>query len=506
MHVIFTELPAIDPGRYLTELSAATAVVASTVQTLNTNGIQLTTAFLEGIKEDGKGVILLEAKESTRLPLQLRILDATNGVVLIKDMPLQISGVEDMFRHKNFRNEIGGTETVAERPGIPDNYPDELCNDKYFLFALGFIVGEQEARGGQSEVFKRLFWSGSKAKFVGITWYSNEPGGGGSLPANLCYHLNVQNAFLTASNVASYINSLSGEIIVAGHSLGNMVLSSAIQDYGANVDYYYMIDAAVASEAYDGSMEDLATMVHPGWDSYSNRLWATEWHGLFEAGDHRRGLTWRDRFGGAVSVVYNFYSLGKEVLAVKDEYPSLLSWAELLDWSLIRNYAWWKQELLKGRMDMLPIGGSTYGGWGFNDEYRTTGSGVYDPSNDVFISASTPEESEDIPDYLLPNHPFFDPGAIDDLYDPVLGSDFAQTNRNQLLAEMIPALSDPAGLVEIESLPVDRNLDMQNSFETEWPRGSSNPEWLHSDFKDIAYPYIHLLYDKFIELGGMSSE
>ena len=506
MHVIFTELPATEPGSYLTDLPTANVVVASTVQTLNTNGIQLTATFLNGIKDDGKGVVLLEAKESTSLPLQLRILDATNGVVLIKDLPLQISGVEEMFRHKNYRAEIGGTETVAERTGSPTNYPDTLCINKYFLFVHGFITDEQESRGSQAEVFKRLFWSGSKAKFVGITWYGNEPGGGGYLPANLCYHLNVHNAFLTASNVASYINSLSGEITAAGHSLGNIVLSSAIGDHGANVDYYYMINAAVASEAYDSSMEDLTTMVHPDWDGYSNRLWATEWHGLFDAGDHRRELTWRDRFGGAIDAAYNFYSPGEEVLAVKDGYPSLLSWAELLDWSLIGNYAWWKQELLKGRMDMLPIGGSTYGGWGFNDEYRTTGSGVYDPSNDVFISASTPEESEDIPDYLLPNQPFFDPGAIDDLYDPVLGSDFAQTNRNQLLAEMIPALSDPAGLVEIESLPVDRNLDMQNSFETEWPRGSSNPEWLHSDFKDIAYPYIHLLYDKFIELGGMSSE
>jgi len=39
---------------------------------------------------------------------------------------------------------------------------------------------------------------------------------------------------------------------IMAHSLGNIVVSSAIQDFGMNIDAYFAIDAAVATEAYDG--------------------------------------------------------------------------------------------------------------------------------------------------------------------------------------------------------------------------------------------------------------
>jgi hypothetical protein len=38
---------------------------------------------------------------------------------------------------------------------------------------------------------------------------------------------------------------------VAAHSLGNMLVGSAIHDWGARPENYYMIDAAVPKEAYD---------------------------------------------------------------------------------------------------------------------------------------------------------------------------------------------------------------------------------------------------------------
>jgi hypothetical protein len=53
---------------------------------------------------------------------------------------------------------------------------------------------------------------------------------------------------------------------------------------------------------------------------------------------------------------------------------------------------------------------------------------------------------------------------------------------------------------------------MAASFMTDtvlWPRqckvpeGSiDRPEWHHSDFKDIAYPHVYKLYEKWVELTG----
>jgi hypothetical protein len=140
------------------------------------------------------------------------------------------------------------------------------------------------------------------------------------LGTSLDYYSNVRNAFLTAPALASAVANLPGaHKVVIAHSLGNMVVSSAIVDSGMSVEKYFAIDAAVAMEAYDGSIKDLG-MVNPnagypfqGWPNYDQRLWSTEWYQLFDSVDGRSGLTWRDRFD-AIPNLYNFYSSGEEVL------------------------------------------------------------------------------------------------------------------------------------------------------------------------------------------------
>ncbi len=63
------------------------------------------------------------------------------------------------------------------------------------------------------------------------------------------YHTNVVNALQTAPQLADFLSSLSGDTVVAAHSLGNMVVLSAISDYNAPIDTYFMIDGAVPMEA-----------------------------------------------------------------------------------------------------------------------------------------------------------------------------------------------------------------------------------------------------------------
>ena len=54
--------------------------------------------------------------------------------------------------------------------------------------------------------------------------------------------------------------------------------SSAIVDHGHNPLQYYMIDAAVAMQAYKASEEQAAEIAQPSsWLNYTNRLWASEW-------------------------------------------------------------------------------------------------------------------------------------------------------------------------------------------------------------------------------------
>lgn len=83
-----------------------------------------------------------------------------------------------------------------------------------------------------------------------------------------------------------------------------MVVSSAITDYGLNVDAYFMFNAAVAMEAYDGGVMFQDEMRHPDWQDYSCRVWPTEWYQRFDIDDARRNMTWRNRFGAITGGAY----------------------------------------------------------------------------------------------------------------------------------------------------------------------------------------------------------
>ena len=48
------------------------------------------------------------------------------------------------------------------------NEPDTI--DKNFVFLHGYNVLPDEARGVAADMFKRMYWSGSHAKFYAVTW------------------------------------------------------------------------------------------------------------------------------------------------------------------------------------------------------------------------------------------------------------------------------------------------------------------------------------------------
>ena len=86
--------------------------------------------------------------------------------------------------------------------------------------------------------------------------------------------------------------------------------------------------------------------------------------------------------------------------------------------------------------------------------------------------------------------------------------------RARFLADAIPATSRAAGAnafdsnrVSIGNIEMDKNEDkggcMSNLYE--WPRGRRERVgeydkllWQHSDFKNIAYYFVHKLFDKFV--------
>jgi hypothetical protein len=338
-----------------------------------------------------------------------------------------------------------------------------------------------------------------------------------------------------------------------------MVACSAIQDYEAMPDRFFMLDAAVAMEAFDAGLTNQPFMTHPDWRDYPERLYASEWFRLFPDDDGRHALTWRGRFQDVPQLtdLYNFYSSGEEVLENRqdDSDPWISDIASFqLQWPTFRlpvnwltgRYAWVLQETLKGRVRASDVNalyakgylignlpvllalrladvragnlvGSEYGGWGFNSYWDTSGSMVTITGCPIPISVyipgghEGPAQAAGIADVDLWYNPFFLP-FLDARLTTSSGGPVASDMRAQLLAEAIPARTFAAGAngfsKDSSAFAQNTQFDMNAQFQKRgWPeeRLRSPRElsrWKHSDLHDMAYPYTGMAFDEFVKLEG----
>jgi hypothetical protein len=493
--LINTGLTSSEAGYHLRNKDFSESHDDAELEHIDVDGYELPLDFLNGITGANKALILLESRGSTEAPLVLEIVDSAGALVSRKEMPVKTSGVEQMFRHKNFIKVADTTSTPIQVPdrATASNYPDSLCSSKWLIFLAGVNVDEQSSRGWQSTMFKSFYWSGSNAKFVGITYYAAE---GSS--AN--YQHNVTHAFQTASNVAEYVNNaLTGtasDKIVVAHSMGNILVSSAISDHNMLVAKYLMVDPAVALECYDGTTFNESStgneMLNPDWREYGSNTWASTWHKLFPVGDDRRRLSWRNRFTNAVPVAFNFYSSEDQVFDINTGVLSMFSGVEWA-WSLpfvfgVDRYSWHKQEFFKGRKyGILNIGATEWAGWGF----RETSSGARIYSADEANSAS---------DLQLRTVSVFRNSPL-----TMFSSSITLEDQNNILAKGIPALSHCAGRNDIGTIPVSRNTDVSTLKDNGWPRNhpTYGEWWLHNDIREMAYLYIYKAFDEMVTKGEL---
>ena len=576
LKVVFPQLTAATVKNYLVDVDTAKEIALKPAFPVPTNewpsdgayNIEarrgLDALLASAVDQGAPPVILLEGVRPGTAPLVLEIVDVTGNQVFVTSLNLSLDGVEQMYRHKNLikvlsehsEYRLSGHDPVPENEGMSDRLAmTDFTNPKHFagfdadsdvnnfIHVHGYNVNGQAARGEQSEAFKRLYWSGSKARFCGVTWYSWESQWS-SLERTPNYHVNVRHAFNTGRLLKNFVNqNVAGNVTVFAHSLGNMVVSAAIEE-GMTVAHYLMVNAAVAEEAYtpqeayageaayeSGGPWRNATreqMYHPAWrypggivvpfeQAYQPQLWASEWYKLFAPDDGRSTLTWRNRFGKVRDLTDTFvyyaptdeafrpFLYTVEMAADNAGYqPNATDWPgveELFQNAFNPNnplgaYAFALQELLKGRM-VLGDEDSDSGGWGFNladDYYWQVKNTNIVPIDSAAANAIKKDQLKTRPFFLKnPDFGF--------LYNdpPLLVS---TPLRDELLANEIPALTFAAGHRGVEKIKVkgsDRVIDIRQTFAVDkpWPQDRLNGyEWKHSDIYIVAYPYLSGLYDE----------
>ncbi|ALC17509.1 hypothetical protein DSOUD_2771 [Desulfuromonas soudanensis] len=564
LKVAFPDLSVATVKNYLEEVETARRLAEAPTKQLRASGEFLVTlgevlsgrtqAKLDELisaaaTQDTSPVILLEGGKPSTSPLVLEIKDQVGNQVFLTSLNLSLDGVEQMFRHVNLLPtidnpkapavEIGQIGEHGAEGGEKSRYNgDDFSNrdhfngfdgelsERYFALLHGVNVDGQQARGFHSEIFKRLYWSGSKAKLVGVTWYGAE-----GIDAN--YQPNVVNAFKTAAQFGQEVAKATQNMPVSimAHSLGNMVVSSYLNDYyqqhPLNVRNYILVNAAVALEAYLGDYQGYAegqldnpdkktfdsdnSMVHSNWHGYDKRLGSSEWHQLFGADDSRRTLTWRSRFANLPESInyYSFYSSGDEVLATYTGESPDIQFPDVWN-SNLRRYAWVLQEKWKGRD--LPFASTDLMGWGFNqNNYRTT----------EIVDGGLPETHPWFPtianslvhnDQLL-TEPFFrKPGAGQLghlLFEPTFDEEYVKGVRDQLLALVLPSLTLVTGGWLGEDIQRDRRFSLfvnmnDPSKKNDWPSNRGlDKDWKHSDIKDVAYVFSKEIFKQIVENGGL---
>lgn len=513
-------------GSFLKNLDRATDVASRAVNPIQQAGLRIPNDMLLAAKNN-KGVILVEARYATNNPIQIEIRKNDGTIVGHVDFPLNITPVKDMLRYK-FVMPGAANLNAGDIPGSPPNWPDADRNDKHFIFVHGYNVNDTQSKGWGGEAFKRLFWSGSNARFTAFGWYGYQGQTFGITPD---YQVNLDNAFGTAKSLKQFLDLLEGEKTVAAHSMGNILVGSAMHDWGARPKNYLMLNAAAAKECYDTVEADEpaqdAAMENQIWRGYPKELRASEWHRLlppaaWPGSDWRGKLTWRGRFAnviqnGGQTDVYNFYSSGEEVLNNPKLDTPLTNNAITEAW-LKPNRVWAVQEKRKGHGVTGYIHTSNYGGWRFN--LMTAYDAVIHDNTSGNILMKTPAQ---LPNPLnnafllhLASNPFFDRSAHSALYEPETGSNSAGSNyaynhRNTIISEMIPCTSFAAGRNSITTLG-DQNIDMDARMKTDaahWPLSNvhdlidNRPRpWLHSDVREKAFTHNWKAYEKFTSLGN----
>ena len=447
----------------------------ATKERIGAYGLDVPSAFVALAEGGGpQGVFWVDGRHASAEPLWIDVLYGSR-VVCSNRLAVSLSGVEDMYRWMNMRGVCGAPVGRASALGVPANFPDAESDGRQFVFVHGYNVDETSARAWSAEMFKRLWQSGSRAMFTAVTWYGNDSQGALYLGNTPDYYSNVDHALSTAGAFGSAVAALPGTArYVAAHSLGNMMVSSAIAEHGLSVARYFMLNAAVPLEAYDPNAVTAAmrnNMTPGDWRPYALRLRAGHWHGLFGTADARRDLTWKGRFVAIANAV-NYYSTDEDVLNNADGNPKDL---------LSPDYAWANQETRKGVWPTF-LPGNNEAGWSFNADYDVN-SPDYVGGGDPLTLHLTPAKAAQLTDAQLRTAPFF--GAFDDMSICTTNQVLNIPQKNQLLADAIPAESYAAGRNPISNF---LNRDMRGM-------KSGGGKWTHSFLVEAPYAWVYQVFD-----------
>lgn len=171
MNVIWTDLAKTSVGMFQKGTVAVCGreldenSYEAETETVDAEGLEIPDALLRKMCSgtSDKGVMFVEGRKATSSPRKLDVYYGDQKVAT-GELDMELSSVEDMYWFYS----LHGAEDV-DYFNLPGHYtPGNLMDgpkDRDVFFTHGFNVSAEDARAWGSEVFKRLWQSGSDARF-----------------------------------------------------------------------------------------------------------------------------------------------------------------------------------------------------------------------------------------------------------------------------------------------------------------------------------------------------
>ena len=226
--------------------------------------------LFEGCSE-GKGqlVITINKPDGTELAeagsVWLDLKDIKEIYQRVKATPYDPNGIPAPFDETTtFDETTASTETPND--GFTFNAPSDETQTA-LVFVHGSNIAYDRALANGETMFKRLWWQGYKGRFVLFYWNTLVGTFGGAMPAH--YNYNEYRAFKYGLALKNYVaNGLPSGYTknVVGHSMGNMVVASALYPRGTapgmTCQNVIFMQAAVPASLFDSSATTLPELVN----------------------------------------------------------------------------------------------------------------------------------------------------------------------------------------------------------------------------------------------------